>query len=630
MFNNIFKIFIIAFLFIYSSACDYLDVVPDNVATMDNAFSDRYNAEKFLATCYSYMPVFGDVWTDPTIFGGDECWMNEDITQAGSYIGKGFQNSNNPYINFWDGSNGASSNMYTALRDCNIFLEEISSVEGMSAREKSRWIAEVKFLKAYYHFWLVKFYGPIPVIRENLPISVNTEDVKVYRDPVDEVFEYIVSLIDEAIPYLPLRVNSETTELGRITQPIAAAMKARILVTAASPLFNGNAEVASLKDNRGIQLFNPSYEPEKWEKAAEAALEAIDICESTTILLFEEYETFHEHSDAVLKELTLRSIVTTKRSSEVIWSATRSPVTGYYQGRMQPMLVPFQGGSPVEKLHGATLRMAELFYSKNGVPIEEDISYDYQNRYALRTATSEDNDFVRSGEQTAKLHYDREPRFYASISFDRGTFVLDPTYYYVQARANEIAGKLDFERAKFSATGYWPKKFISPLNSFVENTGGYVSDYDFPFPIIRLADLYLLYAEALNEVKSSPDNEVYEYIDKIRERAGLKGVVESWQEFSSRPDKPLTKEGMREIIRQERMIELAFEGQRFWGLRRWKLASEYMSRPIQGWNINADYPELYYDVTTIYVPRFGFKDYFWPVREEERIKNPNLVQNLGW
>lgn len=630
MIKKIFNILTILLLLLPGTACNYLDVVPDNVATIDNAFSDRYNAEKFLATCYSYLPEFGNPWHNPGLLSGDEAWFNEEVYDgniATSFIAKGEQNSNNPHLNFWDGTqqHGLNINMFVALRDCNIFLKEIEKVSDLSNEERKRWIAEVKFLKAFYHFWLMRSYGPIPIIKENLPINVETGDVKVYRDPVDEVVEYIERLINEAIPDLPLQVTSETTQMGRITRPIAAAMKARILSTAASPLFNGNVDFGSLVDNRGVKLFNSTYDVEKWQKAADAALEAIEICEKAGIMLFEQYNSRYPHSEAIQKELTLRSIVTSKGSREIIWGGTNFTFTNNYQKMMQPLLIQVSTSNPVSQHYGATLRMAELFYSKNGVPINEDLDFDYENRYELRTAKTEENDYVRSGEQTAILHFDREPRFYASIAFDRGTYVLDPTYYYVHCRAGELATKR--QRGEFSVTGYWPKKLISPLNAFSGNS--YAVDYEFPFPIIRLADVYLLYAEALNEVKLAPDNEVYQYIDKVRERAGLAGVVESWGQFSTTPQKPSTREGMREIIRQERMIELAFEGQRFWDLRRWKLSAEYMNRPIKGWNIAGRELE-FYNVTTVYTPLFNFKDYFWPIREEELIKNPNLVQNLGW
>ena len=152
-----------------------------------------------------------------------------------------------------------------------------------------------------------------------------------------------------------------------------------------------------------------------------------------------------------------------------------------------------------------------------------------------------------------------------------------------------------------------------------------------PFPMIRLADLYLLYAEALNEVKSAPDDEVYHYIDKVRERASLGGVVESWANYSSVPSKPTTKAGMREIIHQERLNELAFEGQSYWDLLRWKEAQKEFSKPLQGWNVLGKDDADYYQIKTTFEPKpFTIKNYLQPIRNFELSVNDNLVQNYGW
>ena len=608
-------------------SCDYLDVVPDNVATIDDAFVDKASAEKFLATCYSYLPNFGDPWINSGIGSGDEVWFNEEIVGSNfnsALIARGLQNTNDPHLNFWDGRMRGKS-MYIAIRDCNIFLEEIDNAPDLTGTEKARWIAEVKFLKAYYHFWLFKSYGPIPIIRENLPIYTNTEDVQVYRDPVDDVVSYIVELIDEATPDLPLRLSAEAIELGRITQPIALAMKARVLATAASPLFNGNTDYASVVDNRGISLFNQSYDPAKWQLAADAAKAAIDTAMAANHSLVTEYRTKSDISPELERECVIRSIFTDRNSTELLWGSTDFRFTQGYQRMCVPLMIQVTSSNPVSQFYASTLRMAELFYTKNGVPIDEDVDFNYVNRYELRTAVTEESDFIRSGEQTAVLHFDREARFYASIAFDRGTYFMDPTYYYVQTRQGELATKRN--QGEFSATGYFVKKLINPNSAL--NTNTMLAYYEYPFPIIRLADVFLLYAEALNEVKSTPDAEVYEYIDMVRERAGLDGVVESWANYSSQPDKPTTKEGMREIIKQERLIELAFEGQRFWDLRRWKDAENYMNQPIRGWNINGA-GLGFYNVTTIFTPSYDFNDYLWPIREEEIVKNPNLVQNPGW
>src|SRR5690606_20069951 len=107
----------------------------------------------------------------------------------------------------------------------------------------------------------------------------------------------------------------------------------------------------------------------------------------------------------------------------------------------------------------------------------------------------------------------------------------------------------------------------------------------YPWPEIRLADLYLMYAEALNET-SGPVSDVHKYLDLIRKRAGLESVTDSWQKYSKNPAKPTTKDGMRAIIRRERLIELAFEGSRFWDLRRWKESARELNGPVRGWDVS--------------------------------------------
>lgn len=123
---------------------------------------------------------------------------------------------------------------------------------------------------------------------------------------------------------------------------------------------------------------------------------------------------------------------------------------------------------------------------------------------------------------------------------------------------------------------------------------------------------------------------MYYYIDLVRKRAGLKGVVESWAEHSTYPTKPTTKEGFREIVHRERMIELSFESKRFWDLRRWKEAHEVVPGLIQAWNIDASDEAEYYRVTTIDNIGFRTRDYLWPIKDYAIRVNGNLVQNPNW
>ena len=183
-------------------------------------------------------------------------------------------------------------------------------------------------------------------------------------------------------------------------------------------------------------------------------------------------------------------------------------------------------------------------------------------------------------------------------------------------------------------TGYFPKKHF-PLaarwtgnNAFVS-----VSTTWYPWPVIRLSDLYLMYAEAINEVEGPNGDhsaDLFEYLDAVRVRAGIPDVKTSWDKYSNAPGYYSTQVGMRNIIHAERLNELAFEGKRFWDLRRWKEAPKEYQKGIYGFDVVSSRPEDYYEKKFIYEQKFGIKDYFWPIPTSYIEVNPNLVQNLGW
>lgn len=619
------------------SSCS-LDVVPDNLPTIDHAFANRAMAERYLSTCYFYLPDNTHTASSVEFLGGDEFWVYPKGTgfidsriggMACWEIGRGEQNSNDPYMNYWDG------NMFRAIRDCNIFFENIDTPRDLPSNERDQWVAEVQTLKAYYHFWLLQTYGPIPIIRESLPINASPEEVRVYRDPVDDVVNYIVSLLDTAAKVLPLNVQSETRELGRITRPIALAIKAKTLILAASPLMNGNPDYANVRDSRGVALFPANEDNTKWTRAAQAVKEAIDCAEEAGNELYYFKDNLRAISDTTRKLLDIREAVCEKWNEEIVWGSTYG--TAFLQTLSQPKLGTNNNNWNARSILAPTLKVVEQFYSANGVPIEEDLDWDrsgdYTNRYQLREATSEDNPYyIRTGYKTAVLHFNREPRFYADLGFDGGIWYnrdcktdKGNDVFYLNCMAGKWSGRGGVE--DYSITGYFAKKLISYRTSLTKD--GFTA-YNYAFPIVRLADLYLLYAEALNESKTAPDQEVYEYIDQVRERAGLKGVKESWANHSIYPDKPTTKAGMREIIRRERLNELALEGQRFWDLRRWKWSEKYLSEPVYGWNVKGTTPEEFYEKTNLYSRRFTMKDYLWPLKINTMLINPNLVQNPGW
>ena len=618
------------------SCTNSLDIIPDNVATIDHAFANTVEAEKYLFTCYSYLPNSGTTEGNVGLLAGDEIWIPDfrNYFQAATWtvIARGLQNSGEPAANYWDGFQ-EGKDLFEALRHCNIFLEnvaDLSKVRDLSVDKRSRWLAEVKFLKAYYHFFLLRMYGPIPIIDQNIPISAPPEDVRIKRRPVDECVEYIGRLLDESYNDLPLVINNKNDELGRITRPINRAVKAKLLLLAASPLFNGNPDYASFTNKDGEQLFNTQYDEAKWKLAADAAKAAIDDAEAAGHKLYHYTTPEFQMTDTTMTQMSIRGSVTERWNDEVVWGLSNSRASTL-QRAGQPLLHSNMGSSSAFASLAPTLKVVQQFYTRNGVPIEEDKTLDFTDIKRLRIATPAERVNFEVRYETAAINFDRENRFYASVGFDGGKWLTadlparkDYDAYTVKAKVGQIsAGSV---MGLFSETGYFVKKIVNWESTFAANA----SIREYPWPEIRLADVYLMYAEALNET-SGPVEDVHKYLNLIRERAGLEPVTEAWRKYSSNPLKPSTKEGMRAIIRRERLIELAFEGSRFWDLRRWKEAAKELNGPITGWDINQKDAAAYYQVRTIFQQRFvAPRDYLWPIRLMEMTVNSNLVQNPGW
>jgi hypothetical protein len=635
-----------AAVLILLNACNYLDVVPDHMGTIEYMFRNRNEAERYLFTCYSYRPAIGDIDNDPAM-AGDEVWQSYPLTGTesmnhifnGQQIARGFQTRNDPWLNFWDGRQGAKC-LWRGIRDCNIFLENIDLVPDITPYEKVRWVAEAKFLKAYYHYYLLKCYGPIPVTDVNLPISSGVDEVKVYREPVDRVVEYISGLMLEAAQDLP-DVNQvmEGTQAGRIDRLGALSIHAELLLTHASDLFNGNQSYAGEVNKLGEQLFNQTYDPNRWKIAADACKELIELCHAQNKELYDLTDPVTLIAPKPLQlQTTYRQAICDSWNSELIWGSTNNDCDALSRAA-HARIVHLVNVGNVTSMWAPTLKLAESYYSSNGVPISEDREWMqngwYNRRYEVREAPSSgvpEVYYVKEGERTAYLHYNREPRFYASIGFDRGIY-YGSGYYDFNSNVKhclwffgEYGG---FTHATGSSvTGYCAKKMHSFHCTLQEQ--GFSLEY-YPFPIMRLANVYLMYAEALNEFYGPNEPEIFTYLDMIRARAGLEGVRESWTKYSTNPTKPYSKEGLREIIRQERGIELAMEGKRFWDLRRWKKIEELNIQP-QGWNAFGTTREDFYVVTDIARTRLSFttRDYFWPLSEDAVINNPNLNQNYGW
>lgn len=634
------SLFVLCLLALQSCENTFLDVVPDNVTTLDYAFKLRNEAQKYLFTCYSYIPKNGDGVYNIGMLAGDETWVAPNRAAVTSYafnIATGTQRRSDPYMNAWEGRYQAAGPadrypIFDGIRHCNVFLENVedrTKVADLTESERLRWIAEAKFLKAYYHYYLMRMYGPIPVIRVNVPIDASEDQIQVSREPIDETVDYLVSLLDEASVGLPPQIADTQNELGRITKPIALGIKAELLLMAASPLFNGNPDMVGFNTKEGKPFFNPAYDATKWKRAADAAKEAIDAAEANGNKIFYKNDVAFTISQTTKTKLNITQAVTERWNDEIIWGNPNSRTYELQRLCMMPLDATVTH-SQARKIFSPTIESAMNFYTKNGVPIEEDKTLTFGDITQLKEATAADKLNIKEGYKTSIINFDREPRFYADLGFDGSIFYKfdsgsDETKYYIRAKYQDYAGSSD--AFDFNVTGYYIKKLVN----WEQHFGGGTLYKEYAWPELRLADLYLMYAEALNEVDGRSTAEVLQYVDAIRTRAGLKGVVESWTNFSNNPTKYNSTEGLREIIHRERSIEMAFEGKNYWDIRRWKKATEEFNEPVKGWNVFGVSEANYYQVRTLDQQHFvSPRDYFWPIDETTLIQNPNLIQNPGW
>ncbi len=631
----------------FGGCADWLDVVPDeDIKTIETDFEKREDAEAWLKTCYSFMEnnVAEAVWNssnNPAYLGADEFCGREYARKETPYlfIGDGLQMAQNPYGNVWH-----KNQYWAAVRYCNIFLENIGNVYAMEDDEKELWEAEVKAVKAFYYFDLLRRYGPIVLVDENIDPNVAFEDMQLFRHPVDECVKAIVELCDQAIPVLPYQSGKPTDHRLFFNKEATATLRALTLLYAASPLFNGNPILQDYTNKKGEKLF-PEYDREKWKLAAEACDEAISICE------------------AAGKRLVSGSgdrptlLLNTMRDIEKTWVGdydnTEAILTiNNTTDRLTNLLVPY--GPPGNNEYydpsgfgclAAPMNMVEMFYTDHGLPLEEDrqwmsskygmteeVDVKYQNVLPLNT-------------QILSLHCHREPRFYAMIAGDRMIWYRQHvapggnalTAVNIQTRRGDILGmsssRFD-ENIPQNITGYWIKKYQS--SDYTLSQYMYQSDR---LPkvryIFRLAELYLAAAEAWNEYLGTPDDRVYDPLDKVRQRAGILKVRDAWRNYARTSDKVETQAGMREIIRQEWNIEFMFEARRYWNVRRWMTAPQELNVPQYGWNVTSSTAEGFYnnfEGPVVAWPKRKFespKDYFTPIRAEE-ILISSIRQSPGW
>lgn len=614
------------------SSCDYLDIVPDEVVKEEDTYETPDLVRDYLYSCYSFLPTNRHINNNAywMMCGAETSFYRKELFSSfneGTYSPSNLHMTEETWSPIWEG-----------IRRCYMFLGILDKAQGLVELDKQHYRGEAKFLIAYYHFLSLRSYGPTCIIDHLYDPKLDVSEFP-ERSSYDEVVDFINSKLDEAFPDLAQTYSGK--DYGRVTQAAVYALKSRMYLYAASPLFNGNSEMYSdFKSKQdGRHLISQEYSVEKWKTSAEVTKKAIDELEAMGYRLYDDSDAGVPDderpglSNPAQRRIRYSVMDFTRVNPEVVWADTREE--GYYdiQNRSiprQPNYYVYDGSGGI----APTLQTVEYFYTKNGLPIDRDTTFDYDGRFDIveMPVNYDGNNYSDVSNGTSiKLHLNREPRFYANIGFHHGFYEIteydgeltndDPAKRVIieELRNSDVHGRQNLD-LYYSVTGYHNKKFVHPAY----NADGYIN---YPLPLFRMAELYLNYAEALIEIGEDLET-AKQYIDKVRLRAGIPTVDEAWNNYSDDPGYQNTREGLREIVRQERLLELYLEGAKFFDIRRWKIAEKWLGVPDLGLNVSADDDAGFFQIREVPLTRAFHKgQYLMPISINETNKLPQLVQN---
>jgi hypothetical protein len=505
-----------------------------NTDLLNTAPTDRYLESTFWTTpeaaragltgCYSILRNDG-------IFGGKgsnnatALWEETASPNAYNYsnsmsynvIASGLQNSSSGGV-----ISARWADCYGGIGRCNTFLKKVDEVPNLSATEKNRMKGEAFFLRSFYYFLLQNYYGGVPIILD--PPNKETQS-DIPRATRQEVVVQIMKDLDSAEQRLPYKYAA-VTDRGRATKGAAMALKAKLLLHEASPLFAGTPTA------------------QKWKDAADAAKKLIDASGQTGYGLFANYRQLFMPAN--------------ENNKEVIFDVQ--------------YIFPNQGSSfdLICRQYGTNqplLGLAQAYLMKDGLPANQSPFY-----------------------RTDSPYLNRDPRLYGTMTYPGDIYMGDTV-----------------TNTRFAITGFGMKKFSiydsAQAPAGKESLVGGQSETN--FIVLRYADILLMYAEAQNEF-AGPSADVYDALDTIRGRVGMPKIARN-----------KTQAELRSIIRHERRIELAGEGQYYNDIRRWKTAEVELNGDV--YKYSGDRLE-----TRKFNPA---RDYWWPIPLTERDLNPALEQN---
>ena len=569
------KIFISGiFALLILSGCQKLDQEIVMSLNKKQVINDYENVKSLQTAVYGsltngFMPIGGAMMASAS----DEAEHTWETSSMQAF--------NNGSWNAYGNPDDSWNHYFRAIRNANIFLVSADSVnldlyklDPLPARqivyqsrlaEIKNWKYEVRFLRAFFYFELVKRYGGVPILTS--AGSINDDYSKTKRNSLAECFKFISDECDFASANLPAKYSLDN-DFGRITKGAALALKSRMLLYAASDLYNSTAWASGYTNPELISATGGDRKV-KWQLAANAAKAVIDLSEAG-YSLSTNYGSLFGSSTYNNPEVIFRRGNGNDNSFEI----ASTPV-GYDMGQ--------SGTTPSQNLVDDYEVKVDAFTS---------VPFSWSNP-----------------EHAANPYLNRDPRLGYSVFTNNALLKGRP----IQAWVGGLDGK---PRANATKTGYYLKKYV---DTELDLLLGQSSNHAWIF--FRLSEMYLNYAEALNE--ADPGNpDIKSYVDMIRQRddVAMPALTEG-----------LTQAQMRNAIRHERRIEFAFEDHRFWDVRRWMVGETYFNVPLKGVAITKTTDGNFtYRVTNIEERVFQPKMYFYPIPQSELFIAINWPQNPGW
>ena len=557
----------------------FLDITPDGRVSLDEIFSDANNTEAYLNTVYDYLPLGGVYYHYYEFLAAftDDAQSSDAPTQAGFAVTQWYSGSltpsNNPlYTGNYPTNNGNRyERNWDGIRKVNTFLSRIGTAEVKDESRRADMISEAHLLRAFFYSRLIRKYGGMPIMTD--PIAPDYDFSTLKRNSFRECVDFIVSDCDTALsnPAFVWRRTS-SSDAGRFTKAVAQALKSQVTLYAASPLWNQNNDVSL------------------WQKAAATSKQALDALLSNGYELYNDYGGFFENSPDYGASPKDKETILVSRAFKAQYPLNMLVL------RMQSVLNADKAGScPTQELVD---------------------TYDMDNGEMAITGYS-DEDHMHpiinpvAGYDDANPYEHRDPRFYATVWYNNAYYgKVNGADYYIGAYKG---GNLGISNARQRThTGYYLRKYKAPQDQ--SNSSGNEA-----FRFMRLAEVYLNYAEAQNEAVGA-DPEVYKAINTIRRRVGM-------------PDLPggLKQDEMRVRIHRERRVEMPYEEIRFYDERRWKVLdqSEKVTTGM-AWTKQGNGTLTNERIVVDHRKTWDDKYLILPIPLSEMNKMPQFEQNPGW